>query len=89
MNVTNAARVTARVTTPADLAAEMARCGYLAGPPPWLTAEAQAIDAACAADYECGSCGAAACHYRPFYSTSPRRYRAYACCGSCGHWEEF
>jgi hypothetical protein len=71
-----------------DLFAELEKCGYLAGPPLWVSPDARAIDALCAAEMVCGACGHVGCGYYPFQLVRPPRYRAYAVCPACGFYEE-
>jgi hypothetical protein len=78
-----------KTSTPADLAENLAACGYREGPPPWVGPAVQKIDRETCADSVCGNCGHAGCEYHPFHNLRPASYRCYAVCPACGFWEEF
>jgi hypothetical protein len=74
----------------AELDAEMARCGYTPGAPPWLTVGAARIDAGVCAGSTCDRCGRRGLEFYPAHRPAGRMsYRAYTVCPACGDWAEF
>jgi hypothetical protein len=74
----------------AELDAELRRCEYRAGLPPWLRTEAARIDSEVCGGTSCGRCGRRGLTYYPGYRTAGARpqYRAWAVCPGCGDWSE-
>jgi hypothetical protein len=56
---------TTTAAAPADLAREMARCGFAPGWPRWVPEWVRAIDRSTAAEYMCPDCGADGCACAP------------------------
>jgi len=65
---------------------ELARAGYLPGPPAHITPATLAIDDACCAELSCERCGTRGLGLEPFGKAAS--YRVLAVCNACGEQQE-